>query len=71
MISAVKEMGAFVKLHICGNITHLLPAIADLDIDILDVDHMVDMRTVRMLATVLPLPATSTPSAEFAGELRT
>ena len=47
LISAVKEMGAFVKLLICGNITHLLPGIADLDIDILDVDHMVGMRTVR------------------------
>ncbi|MGB5747635.1 MAG: uroporphyrinogen decarboxylase family protein, partial [Desulfobacterales bacterium] len=47
LIRAVKEMGAFVKLHICGNITHLLPGIADLDIDILDVDHMVEMRTVR------------------------
>jgi MtaA/CmuA family methyltransferase len=47
LIAAVKEMGAFVKLHICGNISHLLPGIADLDIDILDVDHMVSMRTAR------------------------
>lgn len=47
LIRAVKEMGAFVKMHICGNITHLLPGIAELDIDILDVDHMVEMRTVR------------------------
>jgi MtaA/CmuA family methyltransferase len=44
---AIKDMGAYVKLHICGNITHLLPGIADLDIDILDVDHMVDIRHVR------------------------
>jgi uroporphyrinogen decarboxylase len=34
-------------LHICGKITHLLPGIADLDINILDVDHMVNMATVR------------------------
>ena len=47
LIRAVKEMGAFVKLHICGNITHLLPGIANLGIDILDVDHMVRMQTVR------------------------
>ena len=47
LIRAIKEMGAFVKLHICGNITHLLPGIANLDIDILDVDHMVRMQTVR------------------------
>ncbi len=47
LITAIKKMGAFVKLHICGNITHLLPGIAELDIDILDVDHMVGMQTVR------------------------
>ena len=47
LVSAVKSMGAYVKLHICGNITHLLPGIADLDIDILDVDHMVNVLTVR------------------------
>jgi len=47
LVRAIKEMGAFVKLHICGNITHLLPGIADLEIDVLDVDHMVRMRTVR------------------------
>ncbi len=47
LIKAIKAMGAYVKLHICGNITHLLPGIADLDIDIIDVDHMVDVRTVR------------------------
>jgi uroporphyrinogen decarboxylase len=40
-------MGAKVRLHICGNITHLLPGIASLGIDVLDVDHMVDLRTVR------------------------
>jgi MtaA/CmuA family methyltransferase len=47
LIRAIRDMGAYVKLHICGNITHLLPGLADLDIDILDVDHMVDMSTVR------------------------
>ena len=40
-------MGAKLRLHICGNITHLLPGIASLGIDVLDVDHMVDLRTVR------------------------
>jgi len=47
LIEAIRAMGAHVRLHICGNITHLLPGIADLDVDILDVDHMVDMSTVR------------------------
>ena len=47
LVKAVQDMGAYVKLHICGNITHLLPGIADLCVDILDVDHMVKMSTVR------------------------
>ncbi len=36
-----------VRLHICGDITHLLEGIADLGVDVLDVDHMVDMGEVR------------------------
>jgi uroporphyrinogen-III decarboxylase len=40
-------MGAYTKLHICGNITHLLPGIAELGIDLLDVDHMVSLPKVR------------------------
>jgi MtaA/CmuA family methyltransferase len=47
LVEAVREAGAYVKLHICGNITHLLPGIADLEVDILDVDHMVSLATVR------------------------
>jgi MtaA/CmuA family methyltransferase len=51
LVGAIKAMGAYVKLHICGNITHLLPGISTLDIDIIDVDHMVDIASVR---AVLP-----------------
>jgi MtaA/CmuA family methyltransferase len=47
LVAGIKAMGARVRLHICGNITHLLPGIATLGIDILDVDHMVDLRAVR------------------------
>ena len=47
MVQALKSMGAVVRLHICGNVTHLLPGISGLGIDIMDVDHMVDMSTVR------------------------
>jgi MtaA/CmuA family methyltransferase len=50
LVAAVRRMGAFVRLHICGNITHLLPGIADLGVDVLDVDHMVDMQLVRRAA---------------------
>jgi len=47
VVQAVRALGAQTRLHICGNITHLLPGIADLGVDILDVDHMVDMAAVR------------------------
>ena len=47
LVGAIKGMGARVRLHICGNTTHLLPGIGELGVDIMDVDHMVDMKTVR------------------------
>lgn len=47
LVQAIQGMGAFVKLHICGNVTHLLPGIADLGVDVLDIDHMVDLAAVR------------------------
>lgn len=43
IINFIHECGAKVKLHICGNITHLLPSISQLNVDILDVDHQVDL----------------------------
>jgi MtaA/CmuA family methyltransferase len=49
LIRAIHAAGARVRLHICGNITHLLPGIADLGVDILDVDHMVDMVRARTI----------------------
>ena len=39
----IHSQGALVKLHICGNITHLLPSLAKTGVDILDIDWMVDM----------------------------
>lgn len=47
LVAAIKAMGAFVRLHICGNTTHLLDGIATLPLDVLDVDHMVDLALVR------------------------
>src|ERR1019366_695282 len=34
LVSALHQMHALVRLHICGNITHLLPGIATLGLDI-------------------------------------
>ena len=47
LVLAIQAAGGRVGLHICGNIAHLLPGIADLGVDILDVDHMVDLGAVR------------------------
>jgi len=47
LVEAIQRQGAKARLHICGNITHLLPGIATLGVDILDLDHMVDMRAAR------------------------
>ncbi len=38
----IHAKGALVKLHICGDITHLLPLMTDLSIDILDIDWQID-----------------------------
>ncbi len=42
IISYIHEQGAKVKIHICGDISHLLPSMTDLGIDILDLDWQVD-----------------------------
>lgn len=47
MVEAIHQAGGRVKLHICGNITHLLDGIADLGVDVLDIDYLVDLATAR------------------------
>lgn len=47
LVEALHGMGARVRLHICGNIRHLLPGIATLGLDIVDVDHMVSLAEAR------------------------
>ena len=39
----IQSLGAKVKLHICGDISHLLEDIRDVNPDIVDIDWMVDM----------------------------
>ena len=43
----IKSLGAKVKLHICGNITHLLKEIREVKPNIVDIDWMVDMDEAR------------------------
>jgi len=42
IIDFIHANGALVKVHICGDISHLLPLMKDLRIDILDIDWQVD-----------------------------
>ena len=42
LFTFIHSLGTPVKLHICGNITHLLPALARTGADIVDLDWMVD-----------------------------
>ena len=43
IFAAVHEMGALARLHICGNISKLLPYVAQSGADIVDIDWMVDI----------------------------
>ncbi len=55
IINFIHENGGRVKLHICGDITHLLPSVAQLKTDILDLDHMVDMHHARQIVGPEPV----------------
>jgi MtaA/CmuA family methyltransferase len=45
IFTAVHEMGALGRLHICGNTTHILDGMVWSGADIIDLDWMVDMRS--------------------------
>jgi MtaA/CmuA family methyltransferase len=47
MVDGVHAAGGLVRLHICGNTTHLLPWIARLGCDIIDLDWQVDLAQAR------------------------
>lgn len=47
IVSAIKAAGARVRLHICGDITPLLPMIGTIGCDIVDADSMVSLSAAR------------------------
>ena len=47
MIDAVHALGAKVRLHICGNTRRILPGIAMLGCDLIDIDWLVPMDQAR------------------------
>ncbi|MDD2232413.1 MAG: uroporphyrinogen decarboxylase family protein [Sphaerochaetaceae bacterium] len=50
IIKAVQDAGAICKLHICGDINHILPAVIDTGAKIVDIDYMVDFDNAMALA---------------------
>jgi len=51
MVESIHHAGAKVKLHICGNITHILDEIWKTGADIIDVDWMVDWKKACEIIT--------------------
>ncbi len=47
LIEAIHEAGAAVKLHICGDISRLIPHVAQTGADIIDLDWMVSIAQAR------------------------
>lgn len=47
LIKFIHECGASVKLHICGDTTHLLDSFSELNADIIDLDWQVDIDNAR------------------------
>jgi MtaA/CmuA family methyltransferase len=47
LMHGIRDLGGKIRLHICGNTTHLLDQFAGLPIDVLDVDHLVDLKAAR------------------------
>ncbi|MHC4634711.1 MAG: uroporphyrinogen decarboxylase family protein [Planctomycetota bacterium] len=66
IIDAIHDNGGLARLHICGDINHLLPLMALLNIDILDCDWMVDMAKARkLLASNVTLAGNLDPVQEI------
>lgn len=55
LISAIQKAGGLARLHICGNTTHLLPGMATLNCDLIDLDHAVDLAHARQILGPQPV----------------
>jgi uroporphyrinogen-III decarboxylase len=47
LVDALRAAGAAVRLHICGNTRRILPSLATLGCDIVDIDSLVPLETAR------------------------
>ncbi len=65
IFAAVKAKGAIPRLHICGNITHLLPDIGRSGADIVDLDWMVDLHRASVILNGLAVCGNLDPVAVY------
>ena len=49
LFEGIRKAGGLIRLHICGDTTHLLPYFAKLPVDIVDLDWQVDMAKARAI----------------------
>ena len=49
LVNLIHQAGGLVRMHICGNITHLLGKIGELGVDLVDLDWMVDLKKARQV----------------------
>jgi MtaA/CmuA family methyltransferase len=49
IVAAIREAGAFSRLHICGNTTHLLPYMHQSGAELIELDHTTDITRAREL----------------------
>jgi len=49
LVDYIHSLGAYIKLHICGDTTHLWPYLSQLNIDIFDPDYMTNMSVARTI----------------------
>ena len=66
LLAAIGEAGGRVRLHICGQTRHLWNGFRQLPLDLVDVDHLVDMAAIREALGPQPvLVGNVDPSAEL------
>jgi len=49
LVDAIQQAGGLVRIHICGDTTKLLPPLATIGLDIIDIDWQVDMVRARKI----------------------
>lgn len=50
LVEYIASLGVYSKFHICGNITHLIPHLIEIGVNIIDVDYMVELKPEHFAA---------------------